>query len=748
MLITKSIKQYIVYLEDTVLEALKKINSNKLGTVFVLDYNGILEGVVTDGDFRRWVVTNTSLDLSDHISSVMNKKFVTCMVNDDPTFVRDTFSEVVKIIPIIATSGHLTSVAIQSRDGVQISNFTISDNSPCFIIAEIGNNHNGDVELAKKLVDLAIDAGADCVKFQMRNIESLYKNSGKSDDKSADLGAQYTLDLLSRFQLTNDELIEVFDYCRSKGIISLCTPWDLHSLEVLEDYGMDAYKVSSADLTNTELLEALAATGKPLICSTGMSTESEIKYAVNLLHTHAVQYVLLHCNSTYPTPDRDVNLRYLSRLCEIAVGPVGYSGHERGYLAPILAVSLGASVVEKHFTIDKEMEGNDHKVSLLPEEFSEMVKQIRLAEIMIGSDAKRTISQGESMNREILAKSLVANQPIRSGEIIVHDMIEVKSPGQGLQPYHINDLIGKKAQRDFVAGDYFYMSDITETVITPRVYKFKRPFGIPVRYHDFTKLTSNTNVDFIEFHLSYNDLKVDIDELLDINTHIGFSVHSPELFAGDHILDLSSGDNDYREHSINELQRVIDITRSLKKYFPKTSKPVIITNIGGFNKTGFLPKEKKLLMYERVHDALDRLDKDGVEVIIQTMPPFPWHFGGQSFHNLFVDPVEIAEFCDNTGYRMCFDISHSQMACNHYEWSMDSFISEIGKYVAYLHVVDALGVDGEGVQIGKGNVDFKMLGKKLDDLMPRAPFIPEIWQGHKQQGSGFWSALDFLEKYL
>ncbi|MBT4370704.1 MAG: TIM barrel protein, partial [Candidatus Marinimicrobia bacterium] len=680
MKITKLINKFIVFKESNIFDALNKINQNKRGAVFILDYDGTLKGMITDGIFRRWATENKKFNLEDCVTEIMNTDITTHLASDNTSAINESFSKKVKIIPLIDDKRRLVSIAVMEDDSIQIGKHTISEGSSCFIIAEIGNNHNGDIELAKNMVDLAVEAGADCVKFQMRNVGKLYKNNGKSDDISADLGTQYVLDLLCRFQLSNNDLLEVFDYCKGKGKEPLCTPWDLESLKILEDYGMLAYKVSSADMTNTELLAALSRTNKPLICSTGMSTEVEIKNSIAFLNDQGARYIMLHCNSTYPTPFKDVNLSYLSRLRRISGNPVGYSGHERGFITPVVAVGLGACIIEKHFTIDKNMEGNDHKVSLLPNEFKEMVDQIRLVEEVMGTDSERFISQGESMNREVLAKSLVINQNLNAGEVITREMIEVKSPGQGLQPYLINELVGKKAKKFFSFGDYFFLSDIQDNLVVARNYKFNRPFGIPVRYHDYMGLSSKTNVDFIEFHLSYKDLEEDISALFDKVQDIGFAVHSPELFFGDHILNLCSNDLKYLNHSINELQNVVNITRTLKPYFPNTKRPVIVTNVGGFSNDGFLPKEKRIEMYEKISNSLDKIDSENVEIIIQTMPPFPWHFGGQGFHNLFVNPNEIAAFCEKTGYRICLDISHSQMACSFYKWSLEDFIKKVGKY--------------------------------------------------------------------
>ena len=325
---------------------------------------------------------------------------------------------------------------------------------------------------------------------------------------------------------------------------------------------MEAYKVASADLTNHKLLSPVE-TGKPLICSTGMSTEHEINKAINFLLSHSANFVLMHCNSTYPTPFKDVNLAYISRLRDLSARCVGYSGHERGISIAIAAVALGAKIIEKHFTIDRSMEGNDHKVSLLPDEFKMMVAEIRNVEASLGKkNCERVISQGELLNRETLAKSIVAGKEILKGEVLTEEMFDFKSPGQGLQPIYVDNLVGKKAKRNFSIGDYFYDSDIYGDDIKPRNYSFSRPFGIPVRYHDYEQLSNKSNFDFVEFHLSYRDMTLNLNDYFQEEKNIQFAVHSPELFEGDHIMDLASNDVNYRERSIKELQKVCEITRN------------------------------------------------------------------------------------------------------------------------------------------------------------------------------------------
>jgi N-acetylneuraminate synthase len=300
-----------------------------------------------------------------------------------------------------------------------------------------------------------------------------------------------------------------------------------------------------------------------------------------------------------------------------------------------------------------------------------------------------------------------------------------------------------------VAGEFFYASDVDQSGVRARHFRFRRPFGVPVRYHDLQKMSALSNFDLLEFHLSYKDM----DEAPE--KHIGDTVfdmdlvvHAPELFVGDHVIDLCSPDPTYRSRSILEVQRVVELTRRLKPYFKRASRPLIIINAGGFSADGPIPVSARAALYESIADALAQIDAEGVEIIVQTMPPFPWHFGGQRYHNLFMTADEIVGFCERHRFRVCLDVSHSQLACTHFSTSFKEFLEQVGPYSAHLHLVDAEGIDGEGLQIGEGAVDFGMVAEVLQRRAANASFIPEIWQGHKNDGEGFWVALDKLEKWF
>lgn len=749
MIIDRNISRYVACAEDSVRVGLAKMDANEEGFILCVDAVGAPCGVLTDGDFRRWIVATADPALDRPLADIVNRDFAAVPIDSGLEQAAALLrGPRIDHVPLLDAAGRCVAMARRRPDHLAIGDFRIGPDRPVFLIAEIGNNHNGSLELAKRLVDEAVAAGADCVKFQMRDLAALYRNAGDAADISEDLAAQYTLDLLSRHQLAPDDMRAVFDYARDRGIMPLCTPWDHNSLAFLDAYGMPAFKVASADLTNHDFLRALAAAGKPLLCSTGMSTEREIADAAALLIRHGAQFALLHCNSTYPTPFKDVNLRYMETLRRIGGCPVGYSGHERGYHVAVAAAALGACVIEKHFTLDRDMEGNDHRVSLLPREFAEMVVAVRQAEAALGGGGQRRLSQGEMMNRENLAKSLVINCDLPIGAVIEESMIDIRSPGRGLPPYRKPDLVGRVASRRLKRGDILYPGDLGEASAAPRSYRFDRPFGVPARYHDFAALAERSNFDLLEFHLSYKDLEEPPARHMDRVREMDLVVHAPELFAGDHILDLCSLDEAYRRRSIEELARVVDVTRRLQPWFARASRPRIIVNVGGFTADAPLPAARRAERYALLLDSLSRIDLEGVEALPQTMPPFPWHFGGQRHQNLFVDPDEIAAFCAANGMRVCLDVSHSKLACTHFKWSFDDFIRQVGPWTAHLHLADSRGVDGEGLQIGEGEIAFGALGRLLRETAPDASFIPEVWQGHKAGGEGFWLALERLSPHF
>lgn len=319
-----------------------------------------------------------------------------------------------------------------------------------YIIAEAGVNHNGSFDLACRLVDAANKAGVDCIKFQTFKSSNLVShNAQKAEYQKETTGEGSQVDMLKKLELSYDEFLELKKYCDKVGIRFLSTPFDFESIDFLNSINMPFWKIPSGEVTNYPYLAALAKTGKPVVMSTGMCDMAEIKAAVKVLRDNGAEDIkLLHCNTEYPTPFEDVNLRAMQTMRDEFNLEVGYSDHTKGIEVPIAAVALGATIIEKHFTLDRNMEGPDHKASLEPDELTEMVKSIRHIEKALGAGEKKP-SPSEIKNKVVARKSIVARRRIEAGEVFSEQNITVKRPGSGVSPMKWNEVLGTKAIRAF-----------------------------------------------------------------------------------------------------------------------------------------------------------------------------------------------------------------------------------------------------------------------------------------------------------
>lgn len=327
----------------------------------------------------------------------------------------------------------------------------MKDSNKIFIIAEAGDNHNGDINLALKLVDKAVEAGADCVKFQTFITENVISRFAKKADyqieSTGENESQY--EMVKKLELSFEQFRLIKNYCDEKHILFLSTPFDLDSIDFLEEINIPFWKIPSGEITNLPYLEKIAKTGKEIILSTGMSTMGEIEKALSVLKQYGAKKVtLLHCNTEYPTPFEDVNLRAMDTMAKAFDVPVGYSDHTTGIEVPIAAAALGASVIEKHFTLDKNMEGPDHKASLEPTELKQMIASIRNIENALGNTIKGP-SPSERKNIPIARKSIVAKCSIKKGELLTEDNLTIKRPGDGINPMDWYKVLNTYAIQNF-----------------------------------------------------------------------------------------------------------------------------------------------------------------------------------------------------------------------------------------------------------------------------------------------------------
>lgn len=328
-----------------------------------------------------------------------------------------------------------------------------------FIIAEIGVNHNGDINLAKQMIKSASECGVDAVKFQTFKSENLVTENAKTADyQQKNTNENSQLEMLKKLELSFDDFKELKDYASKYDVMFISSPFDMDSVDLLEKLNVPLYKLGSGELTNFELIDHIQNTGKPIIISTGMATLDEIRETYDFIKNKE-NLVILHCITGYPTEFSEANLNFIKTLQSQFNVPIGFSDHSPGIELPIAAVALGACVVEKHFTLDKTLEGPDHKASLNPEEFKAMVSAIRHVEVAMG-DGVRKFSDNENEIKKVARKSIILNDNLKKGEVLEKEMLSIKRPGTGIAPKYVDDLIGKTVNKDLKSGHVLQWEDL------------------------------------------------------------------------------------------------------------------------------------------------------------------------------------------------------------------------------------------------------------------------------------------------
>ena len=557
---------------------------------------------------------------------------------------------------------------------MKIGNKEIGEQFPTYIIAEVGICHQGDVGIAKKLIDVAAAAKVSAVKFQKRHLPFLYSQDMLDNPNKFEQGFQYIIPILKETELSEADHIELKVYTESYGLEYICTPFDIASADFLNDIGVRAFKIASCDLTNHKLLARIATFKKPMILSTGMSSWKEIETTVEYLKFKECEFALLHCRSAYPVWPREVNLKMITRLKQFSV-PVGYSGHDIGTTIPLVAASMGAVIIEKHITLDRNARGPDHKISLLPHELKILVRDIRIADQSM-QDSERFLLRGEVLNRDV----------------------------------------------------FRYKGKYNDRKEIPILKEPPGKWGMIARPTDLMEVMK-FNPKCVEVRFSENDFE---HPFIPQQYNCELILHAPE-YLGDRLFDLCSGNEEIRLESIKMAQKTIDRAVFMKDYF--SGIPKVILHPGAMSMNTELRTDHLRDMLIR---SLAQIDTKGVELLLENLPPYPWFFGGQWKGNFFMDADEIKEFCNETGYNICFDLSHAALFGNAKGQSLSDYIERLRKFIRHAHISDAYGMDGEGIQIGEGDIDFK----KILPMLPDVTWVPEIWRGHLNGYSGFIEALN------
>jgi sialic acid synthase SpsE len=345
---------------------------------------------------------------------------------------------------------------------IKIGSTYVGINCPVFFIAEIGINHNGNIDVAKELILKAKNAGAHAVKFQKRNNKDVFTSVAldKKYESPHAYGKTYG-EHREALEFEFEEYKELFLYAKSLDILLFASVWDLSSINFMKQFDVDAYKIASADMNYYDLIEQIALTNKPILVSTGMATQAQIKAAMKFTKGHTKKYIFMHCTSAYPSDDNDINLKFMKKIEGWSKGnPFGYSGHEKDWIPTLLATVNGASVIERHITLNKDSKGSDHSASLIPDEFAELVYTVGRFRNILGNGLKLELSDKVIESKKKLSKSIYTNRVIHPGHKILQDDIVIKSPGGGLDPNNLKFVLNKKAKYELGNEHQISLNDV------------------------------------------------------------------------------------------------------------------------------------------------------------------------------------------------------------------------------------------------------------------------------------------------
>ncbi|MEJ2653030.1 MAG: N-acetylneuraminate synthase family protein [Gammaproteobacteria bacterium] len=599
------------------------------------------------------------------------------------------------------------------------------------IIAEIGINHDGLYERAAELIEAAAEAGVQAVKFQYRNLDNAY-----SSTSSREIGDEILLNEIHRNYLPPEDLLRLGSMARDLGLEAGISFFDVKDID---DFGeqIDAFnffKLPSAELTNTALIDAQMALGKHLYISTGCHSEAEIEQAFSRLAESG--WTPLHCISNYPVSLQNARLGYINYLRERWNRPVGYSSHDEYWETCLLALQYGVRVIERHITLDKSSEGLDHSSSSTPGEFAKIATFAREMDLLLAGDGPRVANQGELLNRQNLGRSYFAAKDLPVGHVLSEDDLSYRTPNVGLNRLDIDRFLGHPlkqpvAKNESIVRSMFYAREN----LPDHVIDFAKRSGLalPVRLHDLEGMQRQFPIGAYEFHLSFNEVLSDIDTQK-IEKSNRYSIHLPDYINSTQLMDPFSRNATQREGSLDILERTVTLAERLQQ---RTGTEVPI--VGSFSVVHHSRED----FFEQHAELLNQYRTRAVRVMPQWLPPIAWYFGG-SVRLHAMNDLDDAELLLRHGLPFCLDICHMIMGRNCYGFDAEELIDRLAPLVGHVHIADAAGIDGEGMPIGEGEPENLALFNRA--LGFAGLKVIEVWQGHLDQGAGFRKALMKLEE--
>ncbi len=596
------------------------------------------------------------------------------------------------------------------------------------MIAEIGINHDGDMDKARRLIQQSRDAGCKGIKFQYRNIKTAYASGAN------EIGDEIILTQIKRTYLDASEILELRDFARSIGIdagISFFTTEDLRDFDNLST-DFDFFKIPSAELLNLKLIKILLDTKKHVYISVGMHNESEIEYVFNEINAYE-NWTPLHCISNYPVADHNTSLGYLKFLRKKWNREVGYSSHDENWENNLIALSLGATVIERHITEDKKDEGLDHSSSSNFEEFAKICHYAREFEAITSGDSARIPNQGELLNKQNLGRSFYALRDFNTGEELVMKDFEYRSPQIGIGISDLDHYLGKKIVMKLKKGQVLthqhFLEDRTLVNKDALEVSQQHSVSIPVRLADYQAIREALPVGSYEFHLSYKEVASDLLSY-SFEAEDRFSVHLPDYIDSTTLIDPFSSDVRIKESSRDCISKIIAFSERLAEATGK-SVPIVASLAGiGMEREEFYPQAKEL--FSEFYSELAPLT-------LQWLPPYAWYFGG-SIKLGNVNNLDDVSWIQRLGLPITLDTSHLLLGQAAFGFRAQDIIEKLSNNIIHWHISDAAGLDGEGLPIGDGGIENERLIAGVIDQ--KGIKVIEVWQGHFNDYEGFKVAIN------
>jgi sialic acid synthase SpsE len=594
------------------------------------------------------------------------------------------------------------------------------------IIAEIGINHNGDFEQALSLIQAALDAGVWGVKFQYRNLDNAYAEGANQ------IGDEMLLEEIKRNYLAPQTILSLVSSAKEMGLKVGISFFDVRDIDDFEENisDFDFFKTPSVELLNSTLNNSLLALGKPLYLSLGCHSEAEIDQALQSLAND--NWLAMHCISNYPVSLSNARLGYLKHMSAKWGKPFGFSSHDESWEVTLLAMSMGASVIERHITFDKMANGLDHTTSSTPDEFSRMVMFAEHMPLLMSGDHARVPNQGELLNLQNLGRSYYAKHQIGIGEVVTEDSVVLRSPRIGMGQSEATHFFSQPTARKVSTGEVLSRSVFTDPEkVNDDALQFakKHRISIPVRLHDLSTIENKFPIGTYEFHLSFREVLSE----LDVEKYSGsneYSIHLPDYINPTQLMDPFSADLAQSRSSLDILDRTVSFAEALQD---KTGKAVPI--VGSFSVVHKNIDE----FYSQHAELLSQYKKRGVSILPQWLPPIAWYFGGSVKLEVVNQPRDV-ELIQQYELPICMDVCHLCMGDSVFDFDALETINKLASQIEHIHIADAAGVDGEGLQFGDGdpkNLAAIEAAMKFDSMK-----VIEVWQGHLDNGAGFAKALN------